>query len=507
MSNHMEQIIYLEIDDDITTTRDRLRRAQSKQVLMVVPPRCQALRRQLDFRLLSRQAAALQMDLALISGDAALRDMAVAEGLTVFTRLSLGQRMAHTGRQWSTYHLPGLDGLLVRLASQKPRWWNWVLGPLIIVLVMAAIVWSGVMIVPSATIGVVPAREPVGVSLIVEADPMQRYVDWERLRLPARFVQVDVVERGEVETTGYANVAADKAVGTVLFVNKTQRQIVVPTGTQVTTSAGTPVLFVTTGSVAVGPRSQARVSIQAVEGGPSGNVAPLLINRVVGALTASVSVVNEGWTSGGTSTQSRRVTHGDKQRATDLLWEKLVLKAYNEIVPGLDGEFLPLETLQINPWSVQTNYDHHVDDKSDTLALEMRGSVWGMAMSEEVALEIARRALERQVRGGFHLLPESTHFTVGNVLEVNDETLTVRFVVEGVGLMEADIDQILMRKAIAGRPVDEALAYLRQTLPVELEPTLQVEPEWMIRVPWMSFRIHVVYEPHQQEVARALSGP
>lgn len=503
----MEQIIYLEIDDDITTIRDRLRRAQSRQVLMVVPSGCQGLRRQLDFRLVSRQAAALQMDLALISGNATLRDLAVAEGVPVFARLSLGRQAARSGRQWSTYHRPGLDGLLVRWAAQKPRWWNWVLGPLTITLVLAVIVWSVVMVAPSATIHVVPMREPVGVSLVVEANPMQRYVDWERMRLPARFVQVDVVERGEVETTGYANVAADKASGTILFVNKTQRQITIPVGTQVSTSAGTPVLFVTTAAVTVAPRGQARAPIEAVEGGPSGNIGPLLINRVGSALAASVSAVNENWTSGGTSTQTRRVTHGDKQRANDLLWEKLILKAYNEIVVDLDGEFLPMETLQINPWSVQTNYDHHVDDKSDTLALEMRGSVWGMAISEGVALELAQRALERQVRGGFYLLPESTHFTIGDVLEVNDETLTVRFVVEGVGLMEANIDQGLMRKAIAGQPINEALAYLRQTLPVESEPTLQIEPEWMIRVPWMSFRIHVVYDPHPQEVVYALPGP
>lgn len=504
----MEQIIYLEVDDDILTIRDRLRRTQSKQVLMVVPPQCQGLRRQLDFRLLSRQAAALELDLALVSGDANLRELAVAEGLTVFPTLSMGRRVARSGRKWDTYHQPGLEGLLRRWARQyKPGWWNWVLGPLAVVLVLGTFVWSGVMIVPSATIHVQPAREPVGVSLVVEASPMQRYVDWDRHRLPARYVQVEVVDRVEVETTGYANVAADKAVGTVTLVNKTQRPVTVPLGTQVSTSAGTPILFVTTAAATVPARGQVRVPIQAVEGGPGGNVGPLLINRVVGPLSGSLSVINETGTAGGTSTQARRVTHGDKQRATDLLMEKLVQKAYEQIVPELEGEFLPMGTLQVNPWSVQTNYDHHVDDKADKLMAEMRGSVWGMVVSEEVSIELARRALSRQVRGGFHLLPGTTHFKLGDVIEVNDATLTVRFVVEGVGLMEADIDQPLIRRAIAGRPIDEALAYLRQTLPVEREPQLTVEPDWVDRVPWMSFRIHFVYDSPLQEAAYALPGP
>ena len=88
----MEQIIYLEPDDDILTVRDRLRRAQSKHVVLIVPRGCKAFQRQLDLRLLRRQAAALDLDLALVSDQTELRDMAVEEGLTVFSRLAMGRR-------------------------------------------------------------------------------------------------------------------------------------------------------------------------------------------------------------------------------------------------------------------------------------------------------------------------------------------------------------------------------------------------------------------------------
>jgi hypothetical protein len=460
----------------------------------------------LDFRLLSRQAAALHMDLAVITGDATLRELAIEEGLTVFARLSLGRRMARSQREWKTPNLPGIEGLLARLKRQRPKWWNWLLGPVLIALVLGVFVWGLVMVLPSATVGVVPAREAIGVSLVVEANPIIRAVDWDRLRMPARFVQIEVVERGQVETTGFANVAADKAVGSVLFVNRTTRQIYIPLGTRVSTSAGTAIFFQTTVEAAVGARGQVRVPIQAVEGGPGGNVGPNLINRVEGALAASVNVLNESSTYGGTSTQAKRVTHGDKQKATDLLEEKLILKAFNEISAELEDEFLPIETLQVNPYSVQTNYDHHIDDQSDTLALEMRGVVWGLVMSEENALAIARRALERQVRNGFHILPETTHFSRGRVLEVDEEELTVRFLVEGVALMEATIDEQLLRKAIVGQPADQALAYLRQALPVEAEPTLEIEPPWMIRVPWMPFRISIAHRERPKDLSYALPG-
>ncbi len=508
----MEQIIYLEVDDNIHTVRDRLRRAQARQVALVVPSACQALRRPLDFKLLSRQAAALQIDLVLIASNPTWYELARQEGFVVLPHAVAGQRAWLPGGNWKKENRPGVEGLQARLRRYVPAWWNWLVGTMGIAVVIAALIWSAVMIWPSATIHVTPAREPVGVSLVVEADPMLRAMDLARMRVPARIVQVNVVDRGEVETTGYTNVAAGRAQGTVLFVNRTARQVTVPLGTTVSTSAGTPVYFTTRGAVTIEARGQARVAIQAVEPGPSGNVGATQINRVSGALAATLAVINEGGTGGGSSTQARRVTHGDKQRADDLLRAKLLQKAYDEITADLDGEFLPRDTMWINPYSIHVNYDQHVDDQADKLTAEMRAMVGGLVVSDGDALEIARQALYRQVRDGFRILPQTVSVSRGQVLEVDPETLVVRFLVEGVALMEAEIDEPLVRRAITGRPVAQAWAYLRQTLPVEVEPSLQINPAWMIRMPWMPFRILIVrdkvveVESNDQEMQGALPG-
>jgi hypothetical protein len=57
--------------------------------------------------------------------------------------------------------------------------------------------------------------------------------------------------------------------------------------------------------------------------------------------------------------------------------------------------------------------------------------------------------------------------------------------------MEAEIDASLLQRALRGRPVEEAVTYL-QSLPAEVDPVLEVEPAWMVRVPWFPFRISVV---------------
>ena len=122
----------------------------------------------------------------------------------------------------------------------------------------------------------------------------------------------------------------------------------------------------------------------------------------------------------------------------------------------------------------------------------MRAVVWGLAISEDTAQEIARRALLKRVRGGFEVLPETVNISRGAAVEIDDATGNLRFVMDAVALMQAQVDYGLLRQAIRGQPVDQALSYLRETLPVEAEPTLDVHPSWLPRVPLMSFRIHVI---------------
>jgi hypothetical protein len=61
----------------------------------------------------------------------------------------------------------------------------------------------------------------------------------------------------------------------------------------------------------------------------------------------------------------------------------------------------------------------------------------------------------------------------------------------------------LLQSAIRGRPVDEALSYLQQTLPTEAAPALDVHPEWMARVPWLPFRISVEWQETGEDNALA----
>ena len=88
----MQQVIYLEVEDELPAIRDLLEGAQAKRVLLVVPKGCRALRNAINLRVLRRYAANLALDVALVTRDSRTRQLAKEEGLAVLSSFRRGQR-------------------------------------------------------------------------------------------------------------------------------------------------------------------------------------------------------------------------------------------------------------------------------------------------------------------------------------------------------------------------------------------------------------------------------
>ncbi len=77
-------IIYLDVDDEITTAAARIRSNEAGRVAVVIPPGSRVATSRMNFRLLAREAASAGKDLAVIAPDAASRALAGSAGLTTF---------------------------------------------------------------------------------------------------------------------------------------------------------------------------------------------------------------------------------------------------------------------------------------------------------------------------------------------------------------------------------------------------------------------------------------
>jgi hypothetical protein len=82
------RIVYLEIDDEITSAAARIRASDASRIAVVLPYGSRVATSRINFRLLSRDALTHEKRLSIVSGDAATRALAASAGLPVFASVA-----------------------------------------------------------------------------------------------------------------------------------------------------------------------------------------------------------------------------------------------------------------------------------------------------------------------------------------------------------------------------------------------------------------------------------
>jgi hypothetical protein len=77
-------IVYLDVDDEITSAATRVRGVEGRRVALVLPYGSRVATSRINFRLLSRDALINEKQLAVVAGDSSTRALAASAGLPVF---------------------------------------------------------------------------------------------------------------------------------------------------------------------------------------------------------------------------------------------------------------------------------------------------------------------------------------------------------------------------------------------------------------------------------------
>lgn len=80
-------VIYLDIDDEITSAATRIRTLEDRRVAVVLPYGSRVATSRINFRLLARDALTHEKRLSIIAGDAATRALAASAGLPVYATI------------------------------------------------------------------------------------------------------------------------------------------------------------------------------------------------------------------------------------------------------------------------------------------------------------------------------------------------------------------------------------------------------------------------------------
>ncbi len=505
----MQQVIYLETEDDLPAIRDLLEGAQAKRVLLVIPKGSVLFREPLNLRILRRYASNLALDVALVTRDSRTRQLAKDEGITVVSSIGRGKRgrwrnrapRRSSAQQAAAARVLGLrtgqgdigygDRLIV--------WTGRVLAVLLFAFLLVLVVGLAVLLIPEAKVTVVPYREVVEAGLEVRADPQEEKADLTELVIPARILEAEVEETGEIATVSKRDAPDAPALGTITFINQTAAPIEILPGAVVRTATGTTVRFrtVTTATLEGGIGRTAAAEIEALEPGPVGNVAKATITEVeTSGLRGRVRVINEQPTQGGGVKQVGVVTRADMDRLKAQLLQQLQQRAYVELQNQLgEQEFLPPDSMTTE--IMAEVYDQFLDAEADVLHLQMRILATGTAVDRASANLLAYEALKERIPATYELQSEEIVFDMDEE-NVRMDGRSVILAVTASAPLIVEIDRGEVRSAVAGLTAEEAKEALQDSFSLNAPPVVEILPdwikrwEWLDRVPILRFRVQVV---------------
>ena len=81
-------ILYVDVDDEITSAAARIRRSEGSRVVLVLPYGSKVATSRINFRLLARDALIHEKRLSIVAPDGATRALAASAGLPVFASVA-----------------------------------------------------------------------------------------------------------------------------------------------------------------------------------------------------------------------------------------------------------------------------------------------------------------------------------------------------------------------------------------------------------------------------------
>lgn len=520
----MTELLRIHPDARLDAVRRQMGQLHRTRIVLEIPEGWPGVANAARMRLLQRQALLQESPLAVISRDAMTVRAAQTVGVPVFARAEDALRkewhfdaaLPQVDLRHPAAGLPepppwrklGLERLAlptqhkarqqrIRMEARARRtppvrlaWAGYAIMGLLIVLLLAVF---GLYVLPAATVTVRPGTQQISVVTQVTADPDLTESELQNNRIKGRLIETIVEDVGIAATSGALQKPTIKSTGEVQFSNLGTAPVRVPAGTIVSTSTGTPVSFRTTTDVEIpgGVGQRAGTGVEALEPGIEGNVRANTITNIDGPMRFRARVSNANGTGGGGSEMVRAVTQEDKDK---LLAEALARVEGNalaalqaEVHPG---EWLPAESVQ--SFVVAQAFDQYNDDEADQLTLTLRLLVQGVAVNEAEARDVLQAAVQEEIPTDGKLVANSLVAQRMPGAEAVERGVVFTVTVNADYVIP--VDPVEVRATIAGKSEAEATRLLQERWLLSAAPEFYRDPEWVGALPALPSRIQVRVE-------------
>lgn len=459
-------------EDDVASVVGLIETADAPEVILVVRRDARALRRTTAWAHISAYARRRGLTLGVVATRRDVRTFARQNGLRAASSIRSLYPSRHSFR---------LGDREVTLPAVP--WARLVRAGLAGAILAAGIVVA-CAVVPSATVTIVPAAEPISAvgsarpnALIAASDVASGVIQADNLR---RQLHIPVTS----DATGETEVGDQPAELDLRLTNEGASVVEVPAGTIVSDEDG--VRFATAEGVDVPAAGEVDVQAIAVEPGTRGNVDAGTVTLVEG-LPPSISVTNLTPGRGGTDRPAAAAAQEDFDRIAAVADAVLLRLARSIIEDEVDSGTLLGSTVTIAIFSMLPMQE--VGEASDFVIVDYVVTTSALVIPEDVAVSFGEQLLRSQLPPGMALIPGSvTAEVIASELRGDPVTVSATGHATALGPIEA------AAQTLAGRRVGDARAYLEESLDLLEPPKIVVRPTFL---PWTSLprrgsRIEVV---------------
>ncbi len=515
-------LIYLDVDDEITSAAARIRAAGADRVALVLPYGSRLATSRINFRLLAREATERGKHIEVICADASARALATAAGLPTHASVAAFEGRVPAGpagpgavaataaavleadsdpaddTQTRVLPIPRRSSPRVPIVGPprppvRPRIAIALIAALAVLVILGG--FFAVEYLPSATIVLHPRSEPIGpLQFTVEARPDVATTDALGLVIPAQRVPFSLQAGATFTATG-VRVVETKATGSVTFANfDTGGGVLILAGTEVRTPSG--IRFKTLAEITL-PRasfdlfppfkvhpSTGNVAVEALTAGEAGNVGNNSIT-LLPKQGRTLTVTNPDPTTGGESRQVTEVSEQDVAAAKTAIETALVTQMDEQLAAGAGvppGLTMFPETATVGDATYAVDPATLVGTEVETFDLSATAEGAAIGVDPTPIAAIAESRLEAKVATGWTLVPEATKPTIGTPSAVGE---TVTYPVTISGAQVHDVDQVALGAAIRGLLLGEARNKLDDYGDVEIT----FWPDWVTKIPTRPDRI------------------
>ena len=506
------QPIYIDVEEEVPELIERLRLSSSREIPVVVPARSRLAQSRFNFQLLRDYARRLDKQIAIISADPAVKQMATENGFSTFSAVaeyserdligsavavSLGAGMAGAAASgWASPRPavvappvpardPGPPRLQVRpqtTSSERRGGGGRFVAIAITVLALLLALIGAAVYIPSAKVTLIAQAKDFSQTTDIQAAPGSAPV---RVRLVSQNKQAS----RSFQSTGTKVIPAATAQGGVVYKNDCPlgASFLIRNGQRLATGSG--ITFAQLGDVRVESGSATPSNVIAVNTGPTANVPAGTISVIAGNGYACLSVNNPAATAGGTDEQKLTfVSQGDLDAAKAQLDGEL----RGQVQDDLTKLAQPGEKLADSiDWKVDFFADHKAADGVATFtgtATETgSGAIYNGEDVKKALVAYLQKTVpkdqaltDNQVATDFHVVSGSAD---GHMA----------FHGSAKGFIAPKIDFAKVRARLAGQNTLAARSYL-STLPVQSPVDLSQQPFQLPIMPVLASRIDIKYE-------------